>query len=197
MLRWSSKSRCCVQVTSNVRHPKAKKFKDKKDTRFGKVVSEDISHSAKNVQVGRNRNCAGGGQKVDGAKFDQQKLVKNCALCFSCQPLRVELLRKRHDHASSSWWVQPPTVASRSRNLKPQRRKNQRLSHGLALFHGHASYGSIQDMVAALFRVARMPNPSVNLTRNSVPRWPNEARYAHNAPLVHRVTLSHAGYLKR
>jgi hypothetical protein len=41
------------------------------------------------------------------------------------------------------------------------------------------------------------PNHSVNLTRNSAPRWPSEARYAHNAPLVHRVTLSHAGYLKR
>jgi hypothetical protein len=76
-------------------------------------------------------------------------------------------------------------------------RKDQRQSHGLALFHGHASYGSIQDMVAALFRLARMPNPSVNLTRNSVPHWPGIARYAHNAPLVHRVTLLHSGYLKR
>jgi hypothetical protein len=52
-------------------------------------------------------------------------------------------------------------------------------------------------MVAALLRLARLPNPSVNLTRNSAPRWPSEARHAHNAPLVHRVTLSHAGYLKR
>jgi hypothetical protein len=76
-------------------------------------------------------------------------------------------------------------------------RKGQRQSQGLALFHGQASYGSIQDIVAALFRLARMPNPSVNLTRNSAPRWPSEARYAHNAPLVHRVALSHAGYLKR
>jgi hypothetical protein len=41
------------------------------------------------------------------------------------------------------------------------------------------------------------PNHSVNLTRNSTPRWPSEARYAHNAPLVQRVALSHAGYLKR
>jgi hypothetical protein len=45
--------------------------------------------------------------------------------------------------------------------------------------------------------VAREPNHSVNLTRNSVPRWPSEARYAHNAPLVHRVALPRAGYLKR
>jgi hypothetical protein len=42
-----------------------------------------------------------------------------------------------------------------------------------------------------------MPNPSVNLTRNSVPHLPGSARYAHNAPPGKRVTLSHAGYLKR
>jgi hypothetical protein len=40
---------------------------------------------------------------------------------------------------------------------------------------------------------AGMPNHSVNLTRNSVPRWPSEARYAHTAPLVQQVTLSHSG----
>jgi hypothetical protein len=60
-----------------------------------------------------------------------------------------------------------------------------------------ASCGSIQDMAAALLRTERKPNHSVNLTRNSTPRWPSEARYAHNAPLVQRVALSHAGYLKR
>jgi hypothetical protein len=79
----ASASRYRAQVTSNVRHPKSKKFKDKKDTRFGKVVPEDILHSAKSVQVGRNGNGAARGQKIDGAKFDPQKLVKNCALCFS------------------------------------------------------------------------------------------------------------------
>jgi hypothetical protein len=45
--------------------------------------------------------------------------------------------------------------------------------------------------------VAGEPNPSVNLTRNSVPRWPSEARYAHNALPGKRVTLPRAGYLKR
>jgi hypothetical protein len=50
---------------------------------------------------------------------------------------------------------------------------------------------------SAMSRVSRKPNPSVNLTRNSVPRWPSEARYAHNAPLVQQVTLPRAGYLKR
>jgi hypothetical protein len=104
----ASASRCHTQVTSNVRHPKSRKFKDKKDTRFGRVVSEDISHSAKSVQVGKNGNGAERGQKVDGAKFDPQKLVKNCAVCFYLQALRVELLRRYHGHASSNWLVQPP-----------------------------------------------------------------------------------------
>jgi hypothetical protein len=42
-----------------------------------------------------------------------------------------------------------------------------------------------------------MPNHSVNLTRNSVPGWPGEARYAYCASPGQRVTLLHAGYLKR
>jgi hypothetical protein len=41
------------------------------------------------------------------------------------------------------------------------------------------------------------PNPSVNLTRNSVSHLPGMARYAHNALPGKRVTLPHAGYLKR
>jgi hypothetical protein len=52
-------------------------------------------------------------------------------------------------------------------------------------------------MVAALVRLALMPNPSVNLTRNSVPHLPGSARYANNALPGKRVTLSRAGYLKR
>jgi hypothetical protein len=46
-------------------------------------------------------------------------------------------------------------------------------------------------------RLREMPNPSVNLTRNSAPHLPGMARYAHNALPGKRVTLSHAGYLKR
>jgi hypothetical protein len=46
-------------------------------------------------------------------------------------------------------------------------------------------------------RGALMPNPSVNLTRNSVPHLPGSARYAHNALPGKRVTLPRAGYLKR
>jgi hypothetical protein len=52
-------------------------------------------------------------------------------------------------------------------------------------------------MVAEHVLVARKPNPSVNLTRNSVPHLPGMARYAHNALPGKRVTLPRAGYLKR
>jgi hypothetical protein len=45
--------------------------------------------------------------------------------------------------------------------------------------------------------VSVQPNRSVNLTRNSVPRLPGMARYAHNALPGKRVTLPRAGYLKR
>jgi hypothetical protein len=49
----------------------------------------------------------------------------------------------------------------------------------------------------ALTQPTWMPNHSVNLTRNSGPHWPSDARYAHNASLVQRGPLPLAGYLKR
>jgi hypothetical protein len=48
-------------------------------------------------------------------------------------------------------------------------------------------------MLAALAHLARLPNPSLNLTRNSVPHWPGEARYDHNASPGQRVTLLLSG----
>jgi hypothetical protein len=64
-------------------------------------------------------------------------------------------------------------------------------------FHRKASCCSFQNMGAALVHLAGLPNPSVNLTRNSVPHLPGMARYAHNALPGKRVTLPRAGYLKR
>jgi hypothetical protein len=51
MLRWSSKSRCRVQVTSNVRLPKTGNTKTKQDTRFGTSLCQ--SAHGKRVQIGR------------------------------------------------------------------------------------------------------------------------------------------------
>jgi hypothetical protein len=52
-------------------------------------------------------------------------------------------------------------------------------------------------MLSAFSRISRMPNTSVNLTRNSVPHWPGKASCAHSALPGQRGTLSRAGYLKR
>jgi hypothetical protein len=60
-------------------------------------------------------------------------------------------------------------------------------------------HGMLQPSVRGIGMqpVARRPNHSVNLTRNSGPHWPSDARYAHNASLVQRGPLPRAGYLKR
>jgi hypothetical protein len=106
--------------------------------------------------------------------------------------------------ASAKVMLHPVRWSSRRRRQGPPQTENcggwkneSQSVAGLPPSPATPSCGSIQIMVAALVRLARMPNPSVNLTRNSVPRWPSEARYAHNAPLVQRLTLPRAGYLKR
>jgi hypothetical protein len=67
----------------------------------------------------------------------------------------------------------------------------------LVPFRRKAGFCRFQNVVASRSPFARMPNPSVNLTRNSVPHLPGSARYAHNALPGKRVTLPLAGYLKR
>jgi hypothetical protein len=99
---------------------------------------------------------------------------------------------------SSSWLAQPPREAKRAAALNPLRpeRPNTETTGAPPSAPG-SSCGSIFYLFPSRTPPQRMPNPSVNLTRNSVPRWPSEARYAHNAPLVQQVTLPRAGYLKR
>jgi hypothetical protein len=89
-----------------------------------------------------------------------------------------------------------PGGVLRAENLRPQERPKTETA-GVSSFAFGSSCGSIFHMPPARTPPQRMPNHSVNLTRNSAPRWPSEARYAHNAPLVHRVALPRAGYLKR
>jgi hypothetical protein len=70
-------------------------------------------------------------------------------------------------------------------------------TYWLVPFRRKVGCGNIQNVVTTRSLFARMPNPSVNLTRNSVPHLPGSARYAHNALPGKRVTLPLAGYLKR
>jgi hypothetical protein len=98
-----------------------------------------------------------------------------------------------------SQWNLPPSeqVDLRRRVKAAGRRSSQQCSE--VLCWSQQSHGILGLSVRGIVMqpVAGEPNPSVNLTRNSVPRWPSEARYAHNAPLVQQVTLPRAGYLKR
>jgi hypothetical protein len=75
--------------------------------------------------------------------------------------------------------------------------ENARASSGCFPSAAGRAVAASKNVVTTRSPFARMPNPSVNLTRNSVPHLPGMARYAHNAPLVHRVALPRAGYLKR
>jgi hypothetical protein len=71
--------------------------------------------------------------------------------------------------------------------------------HSEALSQELQVHGILQRAVKGIGvqPVAGKPNHSVNLTRNSGPHWPSDARYAHNASLVQRGPLPRAGYLKR
>jgi hypothetical protein len=98
---------------------------------------------------------------------------------------------------ASQLWAQPPSEGMRASANPSRRLGTQDLGRGPALLRGSPSCGSIQVMVAALAHSSRMPNPSVNLTRNSAPHWPGKAHCVHSALPGQCGTLSHAGYLKR
>jgi hypothetical protein len=81
--------------------------------------------------------------------------------------------------------------------MRQEGQEKCRRTFWLLPFRRKASCRSMQNVVSTRSPFARMPNHSVNLTRNSVPHLPGMARYAQNALPGKRVTLSHAGYLER
>jgi hypothetical protein len=146
----ASASRCRVQVTSNVRHPETQI--QMQDLRFGNVSPETSS-----AKVAR----AEGNRRLVNRSFASESLNSNHKIQRGAQGAPE----------------QPPG------RLGPSmvRRAGQTQNHycrWLPLFRRHAGSGSIQNMVAALVHLARLPNPSVNLTRNSVPHLPGMARHA-------------------
>jgi hypothetical protein len=165
----ASASRCRVQVTSNVRHPRTKI--QMQDMRFGTVPLE--MSPAKVARTGRRGS------------------LTNCSV-FS---------ESGNSNHKIRWVAQAPAEQSPARHgpsmVRQAGHTQSKCSRWLTLFRQKAACGSIQSVVSTRSPFARMPNPSVNLTRNSVPRWPSEARYAHYAPLVQQVRLPRAGYLKR
>jgi hypothetical protein len=158
-------------------------------------------HFTKRQGIATEKTAFRGGVASSGIEAEEidARLVATSKSGFV---LRSASRTASHEPSSrTSQLVGPATARRNLRAPRPaihggQRDQSQRVA-GLPPSPVTPSCGSIQIMVATLVRPARMPNPSVNLTRNSAPHWPGIARYAHNAMPVQCVTLSHAGYLKR
>jgi hypothetical protein len=169
MLRRASASRCRTQVTSNVRHPRTKA--QRQDVHFGKVPPELFFAKAARAE-GRSRLASRSFAAWSGNSNHKSQRVAQAA------------------PQQSPAWLGPSMV--RQAGQTPSQ-----CSRWLPLFRRKAGCGSIQTVPSTISPFARMPNPSVNLTRNSVPHLPGSARYAHNALPGKRVTLPRAGYLRR
>jgi hypothetical protein len=178
MPRWASAARCRVQVTSNVRHPRIEI----------QIPRTCASGSVPQVLVCRRESSA---RRATRAEHPMPKGgAKRREIFFPLAAKRVT--------SATDWTVQLISHAAKGRRGHPQLQGGRRpRTPGLPRYPGQARCGGIRNMVAALVHLARLPNPSVNLTRNSVPHLPGMARYAHNALPGKRVTLPRAGYLKR
>jgi hypothetical protein len=165
----ASASRCRVQVTSNVRHPRTKI--QMQNVRFGNVAPEMFVG-----KVARGR----GNSRLAGRSFATESGNSSHRIRRAAQ--------------ASPKQSQARLGPSIVRQAGPVQR---RCACWLLLFRRRPSCGSIQNVVSTRSPFARMPNPSVNLTRNSAPHLPGSARYAHNALPGKRVTLPRACYLKR
>jgi hypothetical protein len=192
----ASASRCRSQVTSNVRHPRTNV-----QMQFGtRAPGKLLRRGCLAERHRRRENSATQQSRVLRTRSESKPKTAQSAA-------RLPWFGPRFASscfASPESMLQPIGWSSRSRwqgahraEIHGYRGDKESRATGLPASRSSANRGTIQNMGAALVHLAGLPNPSVNLTRNSVPRWPSEARYAHNAPLVQQVTLSHAGYLKR
>jgi hypothetical protein len=135
-------SRCCTQVTSNVRHQETQI--QMRNVRFGKLPPKRCS--AEMARAGGNSRLATGAF-ISGSGNSNYEIQP-----FAC-----------------SAQEQPPERLGPSMVREAGQSQSHR-ARWVALFRHKPGCGSIQNMVAALVRLALMPNPSVNLTRNS-PAW--------------------------
>jgi hypothetical protein len=200
MLRRSIGSRCHTQVTSNVRLPRTKSVRiHRRDTRSGLSPHQENSRQGKYRGALSTAETTGAGFTTAPTRSQPQVSMD---LVF--KPLRFARTRS----PSGGWSVQkvsqlnlPPSKdashghqvnAAGSRYWSSARKYCAAGLKFMASF-GHQPSGS----GSAMSQVSRKPNPSVNVTRNSVPHWPGIARYAHNAMPGQRGPLLHARYLKR
>jgi hypothetical protein len=192
----SSASRCRTQVTSNVRHPRTKV-----QMQFGTRAPETLLRRGCHAERCRRReNSAPQQSRVLRTRSERKPKTAQSAARLPWFGLRFA----SNCFASPESMLQPVGWSSRRRwqgahraEIDGGRRDKESRATGLPASRSSANRGSIQNMGATLVHLAGLPNPSVNLTRNSVPHLPGSARYAHNALPGKRVTLSRAGYLKR
>jgi hypothetical protein len=192
----ASASRCCTQVTSNVRHPRTKVQMQSKARASERLFLRTCRASLK-CKLKIAGSLQGEAPQEIEARSCQRR--RRALPGFPGSVLASRRAASQAPRPSVIQFVGPAAVGRKS-GIGCSHRvagKPNTGTTGLPSSRRGSSCGSIQDMVAALSLIAGLPNHSVNLTRNSTPRWPSEARNAHNAPLVQRVALSHAGYLKR
>jgi hypothetical protein len=179
----ASAARCRVQVTSNVRLPRREETQIPKTRANGRKVQVQVVFRESSA----NRAIEPGTWEPKGARsaanFFDPLTEWPCKHQSKTSGKVVDALgRLKMVRAGSS--------RDRSTARNP-------CASGVALYRKGPPRGSIRCMAILRIRPSRKPNPSVNLTRNSVPHLPGSARYAHNALPGKRVTLPHAGYLKR
>jgi hypothetical protein len=196
MPRWSSASRCRVQVTSNVRHPNKANTKPSQDTRFGKnsrqcsragrtIALRKLQRRKKPLLQPRKKRRPKTAQSAARSHDFSEQLASSCFAAAGNQRHSVGW----SSHQSSRKRASPRESAASG--------KAKDMNCGCALFRFQVKLWQHPLHAPARTPPQRMPNPSVNLTRNSVPHLPGMARYAHNALPGKRVTLPRAGYLKR
>jgi hypothetical protein len=180
----ASASRCRVQVTSNVRPAKNRL------SMFALKARAPVPTCVNAPSHRSGRVCVQ--NEVPSCRLRQKRCARNLGQASG------DLFSKESDlrgAASSSLQSsqQSTSMACRGTRKKTSGQRSKALSHRP---HVH---GILQPSVRGIGMqpVARRPNHSVNLTRNSGPHWPSDARYAHNASLVQRGPLPRAGYLKR
>jgi hypothetical protein len=165
----ASASRCRTQVTSNVRHPRTKV--QMQDVRFSNVAPEMFVGKVARA-IGNSRLAGRSFATESGNSNHRIQRVARASSEQSQARLGPSMVRQAgQEECTRIFWLLP--------------------------FRHKASCGSIQNVVSSVSPFARMPNPSVNLTRNSGPHLPGSARYAHNALPGKRGPLPRAGYLKR
>jgi hypothetical protein len=190
----ASAARCCTHVTSNVRLPKSQMVQgQRQDTRSGMNPRQRNSRQGQYVGALSKAETTGASFTAPPTRSQPQVGVN-----LEFKPMRfacTESLRGRWGNQKVSQLNPPPSEQINLRyRVKAAGKRSSPLCSEV-LCWSQQSHGILwpSGSGVVLQPVAGEPNPSLNLTRNSVPHWPGDARYAHDASPGQRVTLSLSG----